>query len=119
MTEVINESTNISSSLLLKSHEFTFQSYSNAVKEIARQMNVEFIDFNGLGDVNEIRSDLYGDEVRKAIWKEKSKPVILRTVPGYSIEDHHRKLIEEVRSIVYDVDFVAQQNSKCTDHHNR
>src|SRR6266498_2938147 len=98
MTKVI---TNFSSSLLLKSHELSLQqSYSNAVREIARQMNVEFIDFNGFGDVYEIRSDLYGDNVRKAVWKEKSRPVILRSVPGYS-EYHHRKLIEEVRFIKF------------------
>ncbi|CAI2163428.1 3493_t:CDS:10 [Funneliformis geosporum] len=100
MTQVINVSTNISNSLLLKSSELSLklqQSYSNAIEEIAHQMNVEFINFNGFVDVNEIKSDLYGDNVREAIWKEKSCPVFLKSVPGYSIEDHHRKFIEEIR----------------------
>src|SRR5687767_410926 len=101
MSQVINVSTNISNSLLLKSNELSLklqQSYSNAIEEIALEMNVEFINFNEFANVSEIKSDLYGDNVRKAVWKEKLCPVFLKSVPGYSIEDHHKKLIEEVNS---------------------
>ncbi|CAG8473226.1 5099_t:CDS:2 [Funneliformis mosseae] len=100
MSQVINVSTNISNSLLLKSNELSLklqQSYSNAIEEIALEMNVEFINFNEFANVSEIKSDLYGDNVRKAVWKEKLCPVFLKSVPGYSIEDHHKKLIEEIR----------------------
>ncbi|GBB84123.1 hypothetical protein RclHR1_10760005 [Rhizophagus clarus] len=100
MTEVINVSTSISSLLLMKHEEYfsrSQQSYSNAVEEIATQMNIEFVNFNEFSDINEFRSDLYGDNVRKATWGKKSRPVILRSVPGYSIEDHHKKLTEEIR----------------------
>src|SRR5581483_5515600 len=100
MTEVLNASISISSSLLLKYNEFILeaqQSHSNAIEEIALQMNVDFINFNEFSDVYEIRSDLYGDNVRNAFWKKKSRPVVLKHVPGYSIEEHHRKLVEEVK----------------------
>jgi hypothetical protein len=99
MTEVINSSTNISSLLLLKHNEVFLQSqqsHSNAIEEIAKQMDLDFVNFNEFSDISEFRSDLYGDNVRKAIWGKKSRPVILRSVPGYSIEDHYRKLTEEV-----------------------
>uniref|UniRef100_A0A1D1YY71 Mixed lineage kinase domain-like protein n=1 Tax=Anthurium amnicola TaxID=1678845 RepID=A0A1D1YY71_9ARAE len=109
MTEVINASTNISSLLLLKHNEFFLQSqqpqFSNAIKEIARQENVEFVDFKEFSDVYEFGSDLYGDNVRKAIWVKKSRPVILKSVPGYSIEEHHKKLAEEIRR--------SKQNVSC------
>ncbi|CAB4395664.1 kinase-like protein [Rhizophagus irregularis] len=100
MTEVINASSNISSLLLMKHNDLLLksqQSHSKAIEEIANKMDIEFVNFNEFSDIHEFRSDLYGDNVRKATWKKNSRPVILRSVPGYSIEDHHKKLTEEIR----------------------
>lgn len=102
MTEVINASSNISSLLLMKHNDLLLksqQSHSKAIEEIANKMDIEFVNFNEFSDIHEFRSDLYGDNVRKATWKKNSRPVILRSVPGYSIEDHHKKLTEEVTKL--------------------
>lgn len=109
MAEVINASSNISSLLLMKHNDLFLksqQSHSKAIEEIANQMNIEFVNFNEFSDIYEFRSDLYGDNVRKASWSKKSRHVILRSVPGYSIEDHHKKLTEEVTNFLNEFEYI-------------